>query len=119
MGPSNEIELDLLDLLADEIDALLEALPEASDRTGYLAGQRAYLEEARERIQDASAETSPRTVLDASAAELGLTLEDGRLDPTPTNQRQAGILSMWSLCLGIVEGARSGVRSAAEGLEHL
>lgn len=117
MPGTHERDLDLLAMLHEDIERFLEALAATDASTGYLEGQIAYLEAAAEAIGRAAQDRTPREVLDGVAAELGLRMEDGRIEPVPTEPRGAGILSMWSLCLGYVEGAKAGVHAAVDELE--
>lgn len=109
--------MDVLEVLASRVERLLEALRGASD-TAYVQGQLAYLEALDERLGDVPAEVRPRDLLEEVAEEQGLAFTGTELEAPPADQHEAGVLSMWSLCLGFVEGAVVGARAVTAAIEE-
>lgn len=109
--------MDVLEVLASRVERLLDALRDASD-AAYVEGQLAYLKALDERLGEVPPEVRPRDLLEEVAEELGLAFTGIELETPPADQREAGILSMWSLCLGFVEGAVVGARAVTAALEE-
>lgn len=118
MGEEVTAELDVLDLLEANVERLIAGLKEAGADTAYLEGQLSYLTALYDRLGDVPKDVRPRELLDDVAREEGIELVDGELDPAPEGQHGAGVVSMWSLCLGFVEGAAKGVQAAMDAIGH-
>lgn len=111
-------ELDVLDLLLDEVQAWQGQLRQ-TEATDYVEGQLAYLDALVPAIRRAKPTTPPNGILEHVAGELGLSSDGQLLDPCPTTQREAGILSMWSVCLGLTQGLAGGAQAAMEAVKEM
>lgn len=109
--------MDVLEVLASRVERLIDALPEDPD-SAYVEGQVVYLETLDARLGEVPPEVRPRDLLEEVAEELGLAFTGRELETPPAGQHEAGILSMWSLSLGFVEGAVVGARAVGTALEE-
>lgn len=112
MSEEATAEIDVLEILERNVERLIAGLKESGRDTGYVEGQLAYLTALYPQLDDVPSDVRPRDLLDDVARELGVEMDQGRIDPTPESQRELGVLSMWSLCLGFSEGAAMGVQTA-------
>lgn len=104
--------IDLLDLLDANVDRIAEALEGAAEQTPYIEGQLAYLRALDDRLEEVGEDAVPSELLESVAADLGIEIAGGDLVDPVEDDRQAGVLGMWALCLGYVEGAADGIRAA-------
>ena len=101
------LEIDVFDLLGGAIGRFSQALRQ-QERTEYVAGQLAYLDAALERIRSADPDAPANAALESAAADLDVEVGNEGPNRLPVDARDAGILSMWALCLGYVEGLADG-----------
>lgn len=111
-------DLDVLDLLLDEVQAWQRQLRQ-TEATDYVQGQIAYMDALVPAIRRASQTKPPSQVLEEVAGELGLSSDGQALDPCPTTQREAGILSMWSICLGLTQGLAGGAQATMQAVKEM
>lgn len=111
-------ELDVLDLLLDEVEAWQRQLRQ-TESTDYVEGQLAYMDALVPAIRRASQTTPPNQILEDVAGELGLASDGQELHPCPTTQREAGILAMWSICLGLTQGLAGGAQAAMQAVKEM
>lgn len=104
-----DTQIDMLDVLDEALDDFQQHLGNRP-QTEYVGGQLALIERARREIHRASDAATPAEVLEEAAGDLGLRLKQEGVRPLPDTDREAGILSTWSLCLGYVEGVARGPR---------
>lgn len=116
MGKEVSAELDVLELLEANVERMVAGLKQADRPTAYIEGQLDYLTTLYERLGDVPKQVKPRDLLADVADDLGVSMEDGELEPAELDARDAGVLSMWSLSLGYVEGAANGVQAAMDAI---
>lgn len=117
MSKAGEREIDVLEALAEGVARLKAAIEQAGADTVYLEGQRAFFEAAEQAIEQAGPDARPQAVLEQAAAELGIQLEDHELASGPLDDREAGVLAAWGICIGYVEGFPAGAGAVIDRVD--
>lgn len=113
----NRMEVDVLTAVGEVLADIITATPE--DRTEYTEGQLDFYKQALQTIQDAPPGNNYYEVLTEAAAELGFN-EDGEsgLEPEPEGLHDVGVVTGWTLAIGIAEGIRKGAEVTLELVEQ-
>lgn len=112
-------EIDVLEALADGIEQLLAAIEAVDAGTAYMDGQRAFFEDTLEAVDEAGPDERPQAVLEQVAGRLGVATEDHALSDPPLDERDAGVLAAWGICIGYVEGFPAGARAVMAEVDQL
>lgn len=113
----HRMEVDVLDAVGEVLAEIISGTPK--DRSEYTEGQLDFYKQALQTIQNAPADKTYYAVLAEAAGELGFEEDpEAGIRPEPNGLHDVGVVTGWTLAIGIAEGIRKGAEVTLELVER-